>query len=195
MAQVIKFTPGVSEIIALKFESGKNCTGQFGPQVQFTTVDDRIFWLDETPANDVEKSLAEQGIRTGQEFRITKVKTSHGGHRFAVEAIAARRDAGGHNVPERGRETRYAEPVGAAPAARPASAGVSTPAPPTAAQKTCTQTLAGALIASIDAYLIAVEYAKAKGIECSIPFLEFTADDIRQSATSLMIECFKRGAA
>ena len=101
MATIIKFDVGVPQVIALKFDSGKNCTGKFGPQVAYTTTDERIFWLDETPASDVERELQRLGIRAGQPFELTKHKTSHGGHSFRVAPVHGG-DSGGHNVPERG---------------------------------------------------------------------------------------------
>jgi hypothetical protein len=51
--------------------------------------------------------------------------------------------------------------------------------------------IAATLIASIDAYLVAAEYAKSKGIAVTLQ-LDFNAEDVRASATSSMIECFKR---
>ncbi len=51
--------------------------------------------------------------------------------------------------------------------------------------------LAAALIASIDGYLLAAEYAKSKGLAVSWS-IEFNAEDVRQSATSMMIESFRR---
>ena len=103
MAEIIKFKPGVPVPVALKFDTGKNCDGKFGPQVQYTTVDDGIFWLDPEPASDVEREMKRLGIRAGEFFRLTKTKTSHGGHRFVVDRAG---DAGGHNVPQ------SAKPVG-----------------------------------------------------------------------------------
>lgn len=64
-----------------------------------------------------------------------------------------------------------------------------TPAPPVA---TMTALVAGALIASIDAYLIAAEYAKSKNIPVELR-LEFNAEDVRQSATSCLIEYWRDG--
>lgn len=117
MATIIKFEAGVSEVLALKFDAGKNVAGKFGPQVQFSTTDDRLFYLDEAPAYDVETTLRALGIKAGTPFRLTKVKTSHGGSRFDV-APAPRGDEGGHNVPERGNVAgaRSPESAPAAPA-------------------------------------------------------------------------------
>lgn len=180
MAEILELQTNVPEVVALAYAEGREYPSRIAgapPQVMFTLVDGRrVFW-----PQPFAESLRNSGIGARVPFEIVKRELAKGKTQLQFRAINT------------------------TPAARTANAGVSTstqtteqshPTPaPTAAQKTCTQTLAGALIASIDAYLIAVEYAKAKGIECSIPFLEFTAEDVRMSATSLMIECFKRGAA
>ena len=88
MAEILKFEVGVSHVIALKYEKGKPCQEKHGPQVQFTTTRDQVFRLDPGLAEEVEKELSDLGIRPGQEFRLTKTKTPHGGHRFVVERNA-----------------------------------------------------------------------------------------------------------
>jgi hypothetical protein len=75
--------------------------------------------------------------------------------------------------------------------APPLRAHAAPASPENGAKTICTKALVSALVASIDGYLLAAEYAKAKGITVSM-HLDFDAEDIRQSATSLMIECFKR---
>jgi hypothetical protein len=177
MAEIIKFTQGVSEIIALKFDSGKNVTNKFGEQVQYSTVDDRIFWLDPDPAGDVERGLQELGIRAGQEFRLTKVKTSHGGSRFVVERQPeARRDAGGHNVPA--RSDAYAAPVAASYAAATPSA--QTPITP-ASMKFC-----AAMMSMVDAMRETKAYAQRCGIDMS-------TEDLRCLAVTAFINDSKGG--
>lgn len=51
--------------------------------------------------------------------------------------------------------------------------------------------LAGALIASIDAYVIAAEYGRSKGIHVELN-LDFNAEDIRCSANSMLMEYWKK---
>jgi hypothetical protein len=180
--QILKFTPGVSEVIALKFDEGKNCQGKFGPQVQYTTTRGEIFWLDPEPASDVERELANLGISAGQEFRLTMVKTSHGGSRFVVERQQdARRDAGGHNVPERGAAPRYAEPAPMARAVVPEPPPLpSNPITPQSAK------LCASMCSMIDAIVEAKAYAVRRG-------MEFTSEDMRAMCVSAYINECKGG--
>lgn len=182
MAEIIKFDAGKAELIALKFDAGKNCVGRFGPQVQFTTTDERIFWLDTDPANDVEGEIRKLGIRTGQEFWLTKVKTSHGGFRWVVERTPdARRDAGGHNVPE--RSAGYNAP----PAPPPPP--VYTPAPPVPNPITpASAKLMAAYMSAIDTLVEAQAYAARKGLA-----IAFNGEDVRSTAISCYISACKEG--
>lgn len=65
-------------------------------------------------------------------------------------------------------------------------------AAPASAKGTMTGLVAGALIASIDAYIAAAEYGKSKGIAVDLR-LDFNAEDIRQSATAMLIEYWRSG--
>jgi hypothetical protein len=66
------------------------------------------------------------------------------------------------------------------------------PAPPASAKGSMGKLLAGALIASIDAYLLAADYAKAKNIPVSLK-LDFSGEDIRSSASVMQIEYYRSG--
>jgi hypothetical protein len=61
---------------------------------------------------------------------------------------------------------------------------------PASAKGTMSGLLAGALIASVDGYLTAADYARSKGITVELR-MDFKAEDIRQSATALLIEYWK----
>jgi len=64
-----------------------------------------------------------------------------------------------------------------------------TPAPPASTRGTMSALLAGALCAAIDAYAIADEYARTKGY----PTVEFTAEDVRCSANTFLIQYWRDG--
>ncbi|HWE51414.1 MAG TPA: hypothetical protein VG273_16600, partial [Bryobacteraceae bacterium] len=86
----IKFEYGRPETLALKFVSGKNVDGRFGPQVMFTTTDERVFYLDYEDASDVESTLAGLQVQPGQPVQITKIRHPRGGgHGFQVHRVAA----------------------------------------------------------------------------------------------------------
>jgi hypothetical protein len=59
-----------------------------------------------------------------------------------------------------------------------------------AAKGTMTRLLAGALIASIDAHMIAADYARSKGIAVEIRIV-FDAESVRCSANAMLIEFWK----
>jgi hypothetical protein len=194
MAEIIKFTPGVPHVIALKYDAGKNCEGKFGPQVQYTTTDGQIFWLDPEPASDIEREMQELGIRAGQDFKITKVKTSHGGHRYEIDRVRQQGDAGGHNVPSRSGAGR----VVSAPVAdsQPRSMGANsqppnhslrepetTPITPRAAA------MCAAMMAAVDAVLETQAYATRKGLG-----LTFGEESVRAIGLSIYISDCKGGA-
>jgi hypothetical protein len=212
MAEIIKFKAGVPVPVALKFDTGKNCDGKFGPQVQYTTVDDGIFWLDPEPASDVEREMKRLGIRAGEFFRLTKTKTSHGGHRFVVERAG---DAGGHNVPQPQKPVgREYVATGPAPAmtdeqsrefwgtpshtealleksidmARdrgPAAFTSSEPPQRITAQST---KLMACFMQAIDAVTEAQAYCGRKGLG-----ITFTSEDVRSTAIACWISACKEG--
>lgn len=93
MAQKIVFQPNAPVEVALKFPHGKNVRGFYGEQVLFTATDDRIFYLDPEPASDIETRIRELGIRTGEPFRLTKIKHQRGGGiSFRVDRVANETD-------------------------------------------------------------------------------------------------------
>jgi hypothetical protein len=188
MASIIKFQPGQTEVVALKFDEGKNVEGKFGPQVAFSTIDDRMFYLDPTPADDVETELRKFGIKAGTPFKLTKVKTSHGGSRFTVEPIAARGDEGGHNVPGR---ARYSAPapgywdveIPPTPAAQPVAA----PAP-AAQPSTSAVCMMAAMCAAVDAVIETQAYATRRGLGVT-----FSEESVRAIGLSIYISNCKGG--
>lgn len=193
MAELLKLKIGVPEIIALQFATGKiiESTMPNAPnQVMFTLCDGRRTFLPLSAAD----RIREAGIQAMQTFEILK-KTADD---FQVRPVYSAASTAS-TVPAATAQTAaphsnngYHNPAPLPPPPPPPA--VSPAIQPPAlhpATTTCTKVLASALIASIDAYLLAADYARAKGIQVSMDF-DINAEDMRASATTLMIECFKR---
>ncbi len=80
MAEILRFQINIPEEVALKFPTGKDVQGQYGPQVMFTTVDDRVFYLDA----QVAQQLYALRIQPGEPLRICKTENRQGQKRFAA---------------------------------------------------------------------------------------------------------------
>lgn len=52
--EIIRFDWGKPEVMRLKYATGRQVNGKAGPQIMFTTVDDRICFLDFDIANRIE---------------------------------------------------------------------------------------------------------------------------------------------
>lgn len=208
---------GVPFVFALAYTSGKNGQNSlyppFLPRVMFSAVDGRKLFLDSEDASEFERALAEIGIKPGELIEATMVKYARGGgHGITVRRVT-------EPVPAP-VETPRAPLAGGAPGRLTKSEGCKNdrqpddtaallersiemaqrgekfrqpePAKPiTPAVGKFSGVLAAALIASIDGYLLAAEYAKSKGLTVGWS-IEFNAEDIRNSATSMMIESFRR---
>src|SRR5579872_2304049 len=75
----VKLEYGATQVIALKFTSGKSVEGRYGPRVMFTASDERRLWLDPEDASDLEHSLVDLGIQPGDPFTVTKIRHARGG--------------------------------------------------------------------------------------------------------------------
>lgn len=191
MAQKITFETGVPAILALKFAEGKLVDTRYGDEFQFTTTDERIFWLKPEAARDVHDELRAQGIKVGEEFKLTKCKTSHGGSRFVVErAVSPRRgDAGGHHVPERARQASEApaptwDDLNRVAPHVDSAATIAATAEPTPASLR----FMGAYKDAVDTLIEMRVYAQRKGLA-----LEIRCEDIRCLAATIMIDAQKGG--
>ena len=201
----IKLEYGVAQVFALRFNQGKNVQGIYGPRVMFTTIDERKLWLDPEDGSDLERSLNEMGVRAGVDFvRVTKIKHPRGGgHSIRVERMDD--DAPPVRRPVRpetesrgpSREEALLEKSLELARDRGNGAFISQPAaqapestPPGSAKGSMTKLLAASLMASIDAYVLVTEYARSKGIPVELT-LRFTAEDVRQSSTSMLIQHWK----
>jgi hypothetical protein len=168
------FDFGAPKVMAFK-AAGQNVDGQYGTQVRFSTTAGDSLYLDPDPANDIETSMRSLGIAYGEEFRLARAKTSHGGSRFVIERIAGR-DAGGHNVPA--RSDAYEEPVqrSAAPVATVAAQSITA-----TSMKFC-----AAMMTMVDA----MRETKTYALRCG---LDLTTEDLRAMVISAYITDCKGG--
>jgi hypothetical protein len=183
---------GAPKTVAFKAPGVTAASSIGDPQVKFAMASGDVLYLDEGPAGDIERGLRELGIQYGEEFRLTRAKTSHGGSRFEVARL---RDSGGHNVPERQQRSapsndaydqRFDEP---APSSRaewearqrgPAPVATVQPVRPTSAK------LSGTVCAMLDAMNEAAVYAERIG-------LGITSEDLRALIITAFIDNAKGG--
>jgi hypothetical protein len=204
----IELQPNQPVELALKFTTGKE-VGTFG-NVMFSLTTDQRFFLPADEASELEHQLADLAIRAGERFRLTRVK--HGTARGGGFSIRAERlgPVGGAEPPATDlrlvRQLEQSIAIAQTKAGAPGATGTpertvqqnhSTARPEpsaapsddrTAAKGTMTKLLEGALVASIDAYITAGQYAKAKGFA-----VEFTSEDVRCAAISMLIQYWKDG--
>jgi hypothetical protein len=84
----IKLEYGQPEVFALKFTTGKNVQGRFGPRVLFTAVDERKLWLDAEDGSDLERGMRDLDIQPAEFVRVTKIRHPRGGgHSIRVERV------------------------------------------------------------------------------------------------------------
>jgi hypothetical protein len=205
----IKLT-AVPQVFALKFIAGKDVISKFpGGRVMFTLADSRKLFLNDEDANEFEHSMLEQGIGPTDFMSVSRVSHGRGGG-FSIrvekiddegsaiesqleQSVAIARH--GQNPSLRAKETTA--PPQQERAAHSGYRGTlnnnqpnnPTPEPPAAAEGgTMGQLLAGALCASIDAYVLASEYAQSKGLA-----LTFAAESIQASANTMLIQYWRDG--
>lgn len=197
------------EIFALKFVTGKDVQSSFkGGRVMFSAVDGRKIFVNDEDANDFEHALADRGIRPGQEIAVSRVQHGRGGG-FAIRVEPVddrmqRRSSRDYEIdgdpttedllersvriaqhdPGAFRQGRHVQ--------RAIVASEPVPSAPASAKGSMGKLLAGALIASIDAYLTAADYAKGKGVPVTLK-LDFNGEDIRSSASVMQIEYYRSG--
>lgn len=201
MAQKIVFQPGAPVEVALKFPNGKNVPGKFGEQALFTCTDDRVFYLDPEPASDIERRIGELGIKTGEPFRLTKIKHARGGGcSFRVDRVANETDL----------ERTLRQSIGARQQKREASVPFREQTPPVAIEPSAERVTApqriqpegnhnappltrsgammSAMCAAVDAVLETQAYATRKGLGVT-----FSEESIRAIGLSIYISTCKDG--
>jgi hypothetical protein len=196
----IKLETNVPQTFALKFATGK-VVGQWG-NIMFTAVDERRLFLNTEDASEFNQGLLAIGYQPADFIRVTRVKhgtTKGGGFAIRVERVRDEPQTDRDYTRDLAQSIATAEEAKRVRAQRARTSGpVATPAPPadnidvqqqaSAGRGPMSKMLAGALIASIDAYAIAGDYAKSKGLP-----IVFGSEDIRCSANSMLIEFWRNG--
>ncbi|MBV9446607.1 MAG: hypothetical protein JO345_12030 [Streptosporangiaceae bacterium] len=173
--EIIRFEAGRPETIRLKYATGREISGQYGPQVMFTTVDNRIFFVDP----EVAGQIADAGIGEGEPFRLIKCRRPKGGWAWEIERMAG-------GVWKPAAEVQPEPPAPEPPYPPAADASVRAEAPPVVT--TAQAKLLAALCVAIDSACEAQAYAARKGMP-----LNFTGEDIRCFANTILINA-ERGA-
>jgi hypothetical protein len=66
--EVVEFPPNIPVTLALKYAQGKTISNQYGERIMFTTVDNRVLFLDPEVAGQIEAL----GVNIRENFTITK---------------------------------------------------------------------------------------------------------------------------
>src|ERR1700732_3200434 len=77
MSEKVQFQTNVSIDVTLKYNDGKEVTGQYGDQVLYTLTDGRIMYVPPI----VKRKIDELGIGRGELFTITKAEKKNGTRR------------------------------------------------------------------------------------------------------------------
>ena len=181
MSDKVQFQTNVPVDVALKYNDGKEVTGQYGDQVLYTLTDGRVMYVPPI----VKKKIDELGIGRGELFTITKAEKKNGTRRTIEWVVAT--DAGGDRKPDR----RDQQPSGSAPTQRYGGAGSAPPngnghrpSPRVDAKGFLVtgqgQFLLQALAAAVDVAAATERYATACGLN-----LQFTSEDLREIGLSI----------
>jgi hypothetical protein len=104
MSEKVQFQTNVPIEVALKYNDGKEVTGQYGDQVLYTLTDGRVMYVPPI----VKKRIDELGIGRDEQFTITKAEKTNGTRRTIAWVVGANEN--------RKPQTRAQQPNGQAPA-------------------------------------------------------------------------------
>src|ERR1700686_3164874 len=177
MSEKVQFQTNVSIDVALKYNDGKEVTGQYGDQVLYTLTDGRVMYVPPI----VQKKIDELGIGRGELFTITKAEKKNGTRRTIEWVVGT--DESGDRKPQR----RDQKPNGTAPAQRRGGGG-STPTNGNGHRPSSLseakgflvtgqgQFLLQALAAAVDVAAATERYATGWGLG-----LQFTSEDLGET--------------
>src|ERR1700758_1519920 len=89
MSEKVQFQTNVSIDVALKYNDGKEVTGQYGDQVLYTLTDGRVMYVPPI----VKRRIKELGIGRGDLFTLTKAEKKNGTRR-TIEWLVATGERG-----------------------------------------------------------------------------------------------------
>jgi len=181
MSEKVQFQTNVPIEVALRYNDGKEVTGQYGDQVLYTLTDGRVMYVPPI----VKKKIDELGIGRGELVTITKAEKKNGTRR-TIEWVIGANEKG-----DRKHQTRVQQPNRQAPAQRrgeaasaPANRNGHRPGSPGEGKGFLVtgqgQFLLQALAAAVDVALATERYAAACGTE-----LQFTSEDLREIGLSI----------
>ena len=182
MSDKVQFQTNVPIEVALKYNDGKEVTGQYGDQVLYTLTDGRVMYVPPI----VKKKIDELGIGRGELFTITKAEKKNGTRRTIEWVVAT--DGCGDRKPQR----REQQPNGTAPAQQRRGGAGSAPANGNGHRPSSLsdakgflvtghgQFLLQALAAAVDVASATERYAAACGLQ-----LQFTSEDLREIGLSI----------
>jgi hypothetical protein len=176
MSDKVQFQTNVPIDVALKYNDGKEVTGQYGDQVLYTLTDGRVMYVPPI----VRKRIDELAIGRGELFTITKAEKKNGTRR-TIEWVVATEGRGDRNPPRRaqqpnghGSDQRH-QGAGSAPG----NGNGHRPNPRNEAKGFLVtgqgQFLLQALAAAVDVAAATERYATACGLD-----LQFTSEDLRE---------------
>ena len=178
MSDKVQFQTNVPVDVALKYNDGKEVTGQYGDQVLYTLTDGRVMYVPPI----VKKKIDELGIGRGKQFTITKAEKKNGTRRTIEWVIGTNENRDGKP------QTRAQQLNGQASAQRRGGAGGGSAAANGNGRRPASpgdpkgflvtgqgQFLLQALAAGVDAAAATERYAAACGME-----LQFTSEDLRE---------------
>jgi hypothetical protein len=181
MSEKLQFQTNVPIEVALKYNDGKEVTGQYGDQVLYTLTDGRVMYVPPI----VKKKIDELGIGRGELFTITKAEKRNGTRRTIEWVVAT--DGSGDRTPQRRVGQPNSQPPAqrrAGPVSAPANGNGHRPSSPSAGKGFLVtgqgQFLLQALAAAVDAAVATECYAAACGTE-----LQFTSEDLREIGLSI----------
>src|ERR1700683_104856 len=85
MSDKLQFQTNVAIDVALKYNDGKEVTGQYGDQVLYTLTDGRVMYVPPI----VKRKIDELGIGQGELFTLTKAEKKNGTRRTIEWLVAA----------------------------------------------------------------------------------------------------------
>jgi hypothetical protein len=181
MSDKVQFQTNVPIDVALKYNDGKEVTGQYGDQVLYTLIDGRVMYVPPI----VKKKIDELGIGRGELFTITKAEKKNGTRR-TIEWVVATDGSGDRNPQRRAQERNSEGPdrrrQGAA--SLPENGNGHRPSLRNEAKGFLVtgqgQFLLQALAAAVDVAAATERYATACGLE-----LQFTSEDLREIGLSI----------
>jgi hypothetical protein len=176
MSEKVQFQTNVPIEVALKYNDGKEVTGQYGDQVLYTLTDGRVMYVPPI----VKKKIDALGIGRGELFTITKAEKKNGTRR-TIEWVVGANENG-----DRKPQTRAQHPNGRAPTqcrggagSAPANGNGHRPGSPCEGKGFLVtgqgQFLLQALAAAVDIAAATERYGAACGTE-----LQFTSEDLRE---------------